>query len=108
MKAQSLDNASSASRTAWSSTGSRTSEEKSSSSSSFCTDAFSDTMSDTCAPSQTRQSLPLPHDDAGSSTGAPTCPASTAPRNVVTCTPASGSARSTASSHKGPSCHQCP
>ena len=78
------------------------------SSTAFCTRSLSATRSATCAPAHTRQSLPDPHDDAGSSTGSPTSPASTAPRSVVTRTPAAGSARSTASSHAGPSCHQCP
>src|ERR1044072_3586426 len=110
MKAQSLDNASSASRTAWSSAGFPRSEEKSSPSSSFCTDSFNDTMSATCAPSHTRQSLPLPHDDAGSSNGAPTRPPppSPPPPPLARRPPPPANAPSPPPSHNGPSCHQCP
>ncbi len=112
MKAQSLDSASIASVTAWSATGSRLVRgavvPSTNASSLRCRSALSRTMSATCSPSQTRQSLPEPQDEAGSRTGPARCPASTAPRRVVTRTPASGSARSTASSHAGPSCHQCP
>ena len=51
---------------------------------------------------------PEPQLDAGRSTGVPRWPAASAPCSVVTRTPAAGSARSTASSQAGPSCHQCP
>src|SRR5664280_241462 len=60
------------------------------------------------ARSQTRQSLPDPQDPAGRSTRPATAPPATAWASVPTRTPADGSWRSTASSHHGPSYHQCP
>ena len=51
---------------------------------------------------------PDPHDDAGRVTGSPTNPFCAACARVPTRTPASGSRRSTRSSQRGPSNHQCP
>src|SRR6476661_7144579 len=72
------------------------------------TSAFSETRSATFSPDQTCQSLPEPQELGGNSTGEPTKPSATASDSVPTRTPASGSARSTRSSHTGPSYHQWP
>src|SRR6478752_7537011 len=56
------------------------------------TSVLSRTMSETCSPDQTCQSLPEPQELGGNSTGDPTKPAPMASDNVPTRTPASGSA----------------
>ena len=116
MNAQSLDSASSVSRRIWSQTASRAAGGDRSA------PAPCRPRSARCRPPRRSaarsrpparrptpcQSLPEPHELGGNSTGAPTNPASTASASVPTRTPASGSARSTRSSHAGPSCHQWP
>ena len=118
MNGQSLDTVSSVSRRIWSATKSRgggaptdalwSSALSTVVSAVSTTSVLSCTMSATCSPDHTGQSLPEPQELGGNSTGLPTNPSATASDSVPTRTPAAGSARNTRSSHTGPSYHQWP
>ena len=119
MNGQSLDTVSSVSRRIWSATRSRGIGAPTDA---FCsapcprcvsavstTSVFSCTRSATCSPDHTCQSLPEPQELGGNSTGL--ADEARRRRRRTACRPAcpaSGSARSTRSSHTGPSYHQWP